>query len=330
MYILTMSFNITKTISSISLYSSQASSIPYTAYNPDTPILCSSYSYVQTVRVLAMARDQLFSRRSSRSSRHSSRPRKTCNAPDCHRERMSKTYDGETRTSKFCHRHCCSLSPSLGLCCAEKRSSDAFCHEHSTCAVEGCKSRIDQSSSSRRLCLRHKCHIQNCNNRVEAPSCNFCWEHDRAVLDSFRLTHILPVAVYATPSPSPSPPPSSPRLSARREPVESIVSSGDSSAVSPTSAAPSVKDEPRTPVRETTVDAISPAPAAAPVDQIPEVKAEITGTVIEQDKSQTWKEEESLPAFFSGVGVGLCILLQIIYALVQLLLELVRGSKRGW
>ncbi|KAL6867007.1 hypothetical protein J3F83DRAFT_766067 [Trichoderma novae-zelandiae] len=267
-----------------------------------------------------MARDQIFSRRSSR---HSSRPRKACNAPDCHRERMSKSHDGETKSSKFCERHSCSLSPSLGLCCAEKRSSDAFCHEHSTCVVEGCKSRIDQSSS-RRLCLQHKCHIQNCNNRVDAPSYNFCWEHDRAVFDSFRLTHILPVAVYATPSPSPSPPPASPRLPARREAAEGVVSSDDALAVSPTSTAPSVRDEPRAPVQD------GPVHVAAPAEQRMEQQVEMAGPVVEQDKPRTWKEEEGLPAFFSGVGVGLCILLQIIYAIVQLVLELVRGGRRAW
>ncbi|TFA98223.1 hypothetical protein CCMA1212_010073 [Trichoderma ghanense] len=277
-----------------------------------------------------MARDPLFSRRSSRSSRHSSRPRKTCNAPDCHRERMSKSHDGETRNSKFCHRHCCSLSPGLGLCCAEKRSSDAFCHEHSTCVVEGCKSRIDQSSSSRRLCLQHKCHIQNCNNRVDAPSYNFCWEHDRAVFDSFRLTRILPVAVYPTPSPSPSPPPASPRLPVRQESVESVVATDEPLAVPHTSTTPSVKDEPRAPVQDAAVNAITPVPVAAPVDQTSEVKTEVTALGIGRDKTQTWKEEEGLPTFFSGVGVGICILLQIVYALVQLLLELVRGAKKGW
>ncbi|KAL6884970.1 hypothetical protein HDV57DRAFT_407028 [Trichoderma longibrachiatum] len=279
-----------------------------------------------------MARDQLhvFSRRSSRSSRHSSRPKKTCNAPDCHRERISKSHDGETKNSKFCHRHSCSLSPSLGLCCAEKRSSDVFCHEHSTCLVEGCKSRIDQSSS-RRLCLQHNCRIQNCNDRVDAPSLNFCWEHDRAVFDSLWLPHILPVAVYATPSPSPSPPPSSScRLSMGEELVDSVTSSAGSVVVSPASTAPSVKDEPRTHIQDGPVDAVTDVPVAAPVGQTLEVKTDIASPVIEGDKARWSEEEESLPAFFSGVGVGLCILLQIIYAIVQLLLELVRGSKRGW
>ncbi|PTB66265.1 hypothetical protein BBK36DRAFT_1168882 [Trichoderma citrinoviride] len=272
-----------------------------------------------------MARDQLLSRRSSR---HGSRPTKTCNAPDCHRERMSKSHDGETRTSKFCQRHSCSLSPSLGLCCAGKRSSDAFCHEHSTCVVEGCKSRIDPASSSRRLCLQHKCHIQNCDNRVDAPSYNFCWAHDRAIFDSFRYkTHILPVAVYAattTPSPSPSLPPSSPRLSIRKEPAASAdVSSEDSLGVprsSSSSATPSVREEP------TVQDAAAPGEQRLERQQV-----EIAGPAAGQDKFQTGKEEEEgLPAFFSGVGVGLCILLQIIYAVVQLLLELVRGGRRGW
>lgn len=108
----------------------------------------------------------------------------------------------------------------------------------------------------------------------------------------------------------------------RQELVESIVSSVESSAVSPTSTAPSVKDEP---VQDVAVNETTPVL----VDRKSEVKAEIASPVI-QDKSQSFKEEESLPAFFSGVGVGLCILLQIIYALVQLLLELVRGGKRGW
>jgi uncharacterized membrane protein len=83
-----------------------------------------------------------------------------------------------------------------------------------------------------------------------------------------------------------------------------------------------VKDEP---VQDVAVNETTPVL----VDRKSEVKAEIASPVI-QDKSQSFKEEESLPAFFSGVGVGLCILLQIIYALVQLLLELVRGGKRGW
>ncbi|QYS98571.1 hypothetical protein H0G86_005748 [Trichoderma simmonsii] len=61
-----------------------------------------------------------------------------------------------------------------------------------------------------------------------------------------------------------------------------------------------------------------------------ESKVEAASYEADQGKHQMCDENDHLPTFWSGISVGICILLQIIHVLMRLLLELVQGvGKRG-
>ncbi|KAL7934979.1 hypothetical protein V8C35DRAFT_279445 [Trichoderma chlorosporum] len=76
-----------------------------------------------------------------------------------------------------------------------------------------------------------------------------------------------------------------------------------------------------------------PPPTAASVAPNLDSKVDDVDQVAEQGKHQEWNENnDSLPSFFSGVGVGLCLLLQIFHILLRLLLEMAQkmGKQGMW
>ncbi|KAL7943523.1 hypothetical protein V8C42DRAFT_359194 [Trichoderma barbatum] len=258
-----------------------------------------------------MGREHSSSRRSkSHSSKH-----KICKALGCDRERRSKSHDGER--SKFCKKHSNQSKSSMDTYVAAKTSSDAYSDAFS-----------DQRSAygapfyakhfeippSMRVYADPTCNFQSCNDPIDGLSNNFCPQHEQKLYNTF-------YAAYSGPSTKNAVPPSPP-MSPLESPVDDIMHSRKHSSTSTTNTAGGT----RTSVHNNTAVESTPPP----VEQTMEPKVEAVSTVTEQGKHQALNENDTLPTFFSGVGVGLCLMLQIIHILLRLLLDLARGmGNRG-
>ncbi|KAH6606883.1 hypothetical protein Trco_006036 [Trichoderma cornu-damae] len=89
-----------------------------------------------------------------------------------------------------------------------------------------------------------------------------------------------------------------------------------------------MSDRPCACTRNATPDESKPAPIARLVEPQMEPKVEDANPVAEEVQGGGRGEKETLPTFFSGVAVGLCILMQMLYVILQLLLEMARGTAK--
>ncbi|EHK15340.1 uncharacterized protein TRIVIDRAFT_228377 [Trichoderma virens Gv29-8] len=275
-----------------------------------------------------MAREHSIIRRSKS---HSSK-RKICKFPNCGRERKSTTRHGQT-TSKYCEWHSNPANyDSVGMYMAGRApsntSSEAFSNHH-LAYVTPINTRCCERQSSM-PCYNSTCQFQGCNSPIHARSKAFCLQHAQSIYENILSSCWHPSTAHSCAPPSP---PLSP-LSPLQIPIEGIRRDG---GYPPTSTSSST-DGRRTSIESTTTVGTAPASvtttvaasSAAPAEPKIEAKLETVSHVVDQEKHQVNNENDGLPTFFSGVGVGLCILLQIIHVLLRLLLELARGmGKRG-
>ncbi|KAK4083622.1 uncharacterized protein Triagg1_1284 [Trichoderma aggressivum f. europaeum] len=168
-----------------------------------------------------------------------------------------------------------------------------------------------------------KCNFQDCNCAINLPSNYFfCPKHERVIwYNSYnsRVNHSHPSMQHGAP---PSPPPSPPQVA-----VDGTIPPEDTTTSYAT-------DGRRNSTQSSASGQTAPSPiattVAAPAEPTVESKVEVVSYVADQEKHQMCDDDDRLPTFWSGVGVGLCILLQIIHVLMRLLLELAQGvGKRG-
>ncbi|KAL6804799.1 hypothetical protein GGI42DRAFT_367726 [Trichoderma sp. SZMC 28013] len=240
---------------------------------------------------------------SSRRSKSHSSKRKTCKVDHCSRERKSTTHNGETTTYKYCEKHWNQAN-------SNNQSSGYATPPYARCC---------EQPSSMPTFPNQKCHFQDCNCAINPPSNYFCAKHDRLTWFNSYCNYSRPSMQHSAP---PSPPPSPPQ-----GPVDSTIPSEHPTASYTT-------DGRRNSIQSTTSGQITPLPVtttvAAPAEPTTESRVEVVSYVADQEKYQMCDDNDRLPTFWSGVGVGLCILLQIIHVLMRLLLELAQGvGKRG-
>lgn len=88
-----------------------------------------------------------------------------------------------------------------------------------------------------------------------------------------------------------------------------------------------VKPEPQSDTKtETKQDTAKPAPVTSPVE--PKVEPKMEDAKLAKEKDEVQEEDKTMPAFFSGIAAGLCIFMQILYVLLQLVLEMTRGTAK--
>ncbi|KAL7792456.1 hypothetical protein V8C37DRAFT_380367 [Trichoderma ceciliae] len=267
---------------------------------------------------------------SSREAKHSPRSRKsvamTCGASACQQVCWTKTYGGEIFTSEYCEKHSCEPRPELGVCLARKRSKDAFCHEHSTCQFLYCKRPIDpQYGPFSSCCPYHKCRIQDCPHAIADPTIPFCSHHDPSIYHGLHYLHSLrSSSMEYAPRQSP------PQTPTEEKPVDSTKPSED---LPPPSTAVDVADTSEkscTCAQDAAETEIKPTctPVTRPVEPRTEPKVESVDAVVDEGKGEGRDEMDKMPTFFSGVAVGICLLMQIVYAVLQLLLETARSTAK--
>ncbi|KKP00599.1 hypothetical protein THAR02_07286 [Trichoderma harzianum] len=231
---------------------------------------------------------------SSRRSKSHSSKRKTCKVEHCNRERKSTRHNGETTTYKYC----------------EKRNKFSSFPPFDMPFARG----------MRRLPMQDA--VSNHHPRPYPPVRNATSEIAIVPL----LLHPAISARDMNDAP-PSPPWSPPQ-----DPVDGSMPSEHPTASS--TAASYTTDGRRNSTQSTTSSQTVPPSAtttvAAPAETTMESKVEAASDVADQGKHQMCDDNDLLPTFWSGVSVGICILLQIIHVLMRLLLELAQGvGKRG-
>ncbi|KAL6695836.1 hypothetical protein J3F84DRAFT_348108 [Trichoderma pleuroticola] len=248
---------------------------------------------------------------SSRHSKSHSSKRKTCKVQHCNRERKSTTRNGETTTYKYCEKHWNQAN-------SNSQSSGYTTPPHARCC---------EQPSSMPMFPNQKCQFQDCNCAANPPYNYFCPKHERVIWYNSYISRVN----YSRPSMYHSAPPSPP-LSPSQVPVDGSIPSEHPTASTTTTSY--TTDGRRDSTQSTSSGQTAPCSATttvtAPAEPTVESNVEAVSYVADQEKHQMCDEHDRLPTFWSGVGVGLCILLQIIHVLMRLLLELAQGvGKRG-